>query len=76
MDIGRVIEIVRSLKEDAPTMSLGSPQTGSTPPTGKIAGTVQAGDDPPVDLRSKNTKGWNIFFKDLVRRNRKKKRKS
>ena len=48
MDIGRVIEIVRSLKEDAPTMSLGSPQTGSNPPTGKIAGTKEAGDDPPV----------------------------
>ncbi len=70
MDIDKVIAVVKSLKEEAPVMSLG------TPPEGKIAGTVQAGDDPPVDLRSKNTKGWNIFFKDLVRRNRKKKRKS
>ena len=49
MNIDRIIGIIRSLKEEgAPTMSLGSPQTGSTPPTGKIAGTVQAGDDPPV----------------------------
>ena len=47
MDIDRVIDIVRSLKEDAPTMSLG------TPPTGKIAGTVEAGDNPPVFKKKK-----------------------
>jgi len=67
MDIDKVIDIIHSLKEEAPTMNLGA---------GQIAGTKEAGDDPPVDLRKKNTKGWNIFFKDLVRRNRKKKRKS
>jgi hypothetical protein len=65
--IDRIIDIVRSIKEDAvvvsPTMSLGA---------GKIAGTVQAGDDPPVDLRRRNTKGWNIFFKSLVKQQRKK----
>jgi len=65
MDIDKIIDIVRTIKEEGPTVSLGS---------GKIAGTVEAGDDPPVDLRSRNTKGWNIFFKDLVRRNRKKKK--
>jgi len=43
---------------------------------GEIAGTVEAGDDPPVDLRKKNARGWNIFFRGLVRKNRKKKRKS
>lgn len=47
MDIDRVIDIVRSLREDAPTMSLG------TPPTGKIAGTVEAGDNPPVFKKKK-----------------------
>jgi len=68
MDIERVIGIVRTLKEEgSPTVNVGS---------GRIAGTVEAGDDPPVDLRNRNTRGWNIFFKDLVRRNRKKKRKS
>ena len=69
MDIHKIIDIVRTIKEEngGPTMSVGS---------GEIAGTVEAGDDPPVDLRRKNTSGWNIFFKDLVRRNRKKKRKS
>ena len=39
MDINRVISIVRRLKEDAPTMSMGG---------GGIAGSVEAGDDPPV----------------------------
>jgi len=69
MDISKIIEIVHTIKEEngGPTVSVGS---------GQIAGTVEAGDDPPVDLRSRNSRGWNIFFKDLVRRNRKKKRKS
>lgn len=66
MDINKIIDIVHILKEDAPTVSLGA---------GEIAGTKEAGDDPPVDLRTRETKGWNIFFKDLVRRNRKKKKK-
>lgn len=66
MEINKIIDIIHSLKEEAPTMNLGA---------GQIAGTKEAGDDPPVDLRNRNTKGWNIFFKDLVRRNRKKKKK-
>jgi hypothetical protein len=67
MDIERVIDIIHSLKEEnGPTMSLGA---------GQIAGTVEAGDDPPIDLRRKNTKGWNIFFKGLVKNKRKKKNK-
>jgi hypothetical protein len=41
--IDRIVDIARSIKEDAvvaaPTMSLGA---------GKIAGTKEAGDDPPV----------------------------
>ena len=37
--IDRIIDIVRSLHEEAPTMSLGA---------GKIAGTSEAGDQPPV----------------------------
>lgn len=67
MDINKIIDIIHTLKEEnGPTMSVGA---------GEIAGTVEAGDDPPVDLRSRNAKGWNIFFKGLVRRNRKKKKK-
>jgi hypothetical protein len=67
MNIERVIDIIHSLKEEnGPTMSLGA---------GQIAGTVEAGDDPPVDLRRRNTKGWNIFFKRLVKQQRKKKKK-
>lgn len=67
MDIGKIIEIVHNLREESPTMNLGA---------GQIAGTVEAGDDPPVDLRRKNTKKWNIFFRGLVKQNRKRKRKS
>jgi len=66
MNTNKIISIVRFLKEDgAPTNSVGGGGIAGLPP-----------DQPPVDLRKKNTKGWNIFFKDLVRRNRKKKRKS
>jgi hypothetical protein len=49
MDINKIISIVRNLKEEgvvsgAPTMSLGS---------GKIAGTHESGDDPPVFKKRK-----------------------
>jgi hypothetical protein len=44
MDINKIINIIRELKEEAPTMSLGA---------GKIAGTVEAGDDPPVRKKHK-----------------------
>ena len=49
MDIDKIIDIVKSLKEEAvagPTNAVGS---------GQIAGTVEAGDDPPV--RKKKRKG-------------------
>jgi hypothetical protein len=76
MDINKIIDIIHTLKEEgegggAPTNSLTSPNDGQ----GHIAGTKEAGDNPPVDLRTKNTKNWNIFFKGIVRRNRKKKNK-
>ena len=48
MDIDKIINIVRNLREQAvmtaPTNSVGS---------GKIAGTVEAGDDPPVRKKIK-----------------------
>ena len=48
MDIDKIINIVRNLREQAvmaaPTNSVGS---------GKIAGTVEAGDDPPVRKKKK-----------------------
>jgi len=47
MDINKVIDIIRSLKEEAvagPTNAVGS---------GQIAGTVEAGDDPPVRNKKK-----------------------
>jgi len=39
MDIDKIINIIRNLDEDAPTNSVGG---------GHIAGTAEAGDDPPV----------------------------
>ena len=43
MDIDKIISILRVLKEE-PTMSLGA---------GQIAGTREAGDDPPVHKKKK-----------------------
>ena len=45
MDIDKIIDIVRTLKEEGgPTMSMGH---------GQIAGSVEAGDDPPVRKKKK-----------------------
>ena len=44
MNIDKIISIVRSLNEEAPTVSLGS---------GAIAGTYEAGDEPPVGKKKK-----------------------
>ena len=44
MDINKIIGIVRSLKEEAPTMSMGA---------GGIAGSAEAGDEPPVKKKKK-----------------------
>ena len=43
MDINKIIDIIRTIKEEnGPTVSLGA---------GQIAGTVEAGDDPPVNKK-------------------------
>ena len=72
MDINKIIDIIHTLKEEG--MVTGAAPTNSLVGE-KIAGTAEAGDSPPVDLRTKNTKNWNIFFKGIVRRNRKKQKK-
>jgi hypothetical protein len=46
--LDKVISIIRTLKEEAPTMNLGA---------GQIAGTVEAGDDPPVNKKKKYVYG-------------------
>ena len=48
MKIDKIINIVRNLNEDAPTNSVGG---------GHIAGTTEAGDEPPVRKRKKTPKG-------------------
>lgn len=42
--LDRIIQIVRSMQEEAPTMNVGA---------GQIAGTAEAGDDPPVWKKNK-----------------------
>ena len=44
MDIDKIIDIIRTLKEEGPTVSLGS---------GQIAGTVESGYDTPVNKKRK-----------------------
>ena len=62
MDINKIIDIIHTLKEDgmvtgAPTNSLTSPSDGK----GYIAGTVEAGDDPPVRKKNKRNKNKYIY---------------
>jgi len=59
MDIDRIIGIIRSLKEEAPTMNLGA---------GQIAGTKEAGDDPPVRKSKKYIYGKGFRKNWLQRR--------
>ena len=54
MDINKIIGIVRSLKEEAPTMNMGA---------GGIAGSTEAGDEPPV--KKKREKKKYIFMKGV-----------
>ena len=62
MDINKIIDIVRSLKEEAPTMNLGA---------GKIAGTVEAGDDPPVRKKKRYIYGTGLRKNWLQKRKNK-----
>ena len=67
--IDRIIGIIRSLKEEgmvtgAPTTSLTSPSDGK----GYIAGTVEAGDIPPVKKKNKYIYGAGFRKNWLQRR--------
>ena len=64
MDINKIIDIIHTLKEEG--MVTGAPTNSLV--GGKIAGTAEAGDSPPVDLRKK--RNWNPFFKNLARMQR------
>jgi hypothetical protein len=64
--VDRLINVVRNLKEEG-GMSIANSLGG-----GEIAGTVEAGNDPPVDLRKGKRRNWNPFFKDLARMQRRK----
>ena len=64
MDIDKIIDIVRNLREQAvmaaPTNSVGS---------GKIAGTKEAGDDPPVRKKKKYIYGGHGSRKTWMQKN-------
>ena len=64
MDIDKIIDIVRNLREQAlmaaPTNSVGS---------GKIAGTKEAGDDPPVRKKKKYIYGGRGSRKMWMQKN-------
>lgn len=62
MDINKIIDIIRYLKEEAPTMNLGA---------GKIAGTVEAGDDPPVRKKKRYIYGTGFRKNWLQKRKNK-----
>lgn len=64
--VDRLINVVRNLKEEG-GMSIANSLGG-----GEIAGTVEAGDNPPVDLRRKKERKWNPFFKNLAQVERRK----
>jgi len=68
MDIDKVISKIRRLNEEAPTNSVGG---------GAIAGVgVGPQGEPGVDMRRKNQRNWNPFFKDMARVLRRKDRKN
>jgi hypothetical protein len=52
MDINKIISIVRNLKEEG-MVTGGIANSLGKPGEGKIAGTVQAGDPPPVRKQNK-----------------------
>ena len=63
MDIDKIINIVRNLREEAmvaPTNNVGS---------GKIAGTKEAGDDPPVRKKKKYIYGGRGSRKMWMQKN-------
>ena len=59
--INRIIDIIRSLKEEGIV-------TGNTLAGGKIAGTVEAGDNPPVRKKNKYIYGAGFRKNWLQRR--------
>lgn len=65
--VDKLIQIIHNLKEEGGVVSGGPTNSLSG---GNIAGTSQAGDSPPVDLRKH--RNWNPFFKNLARIQRRK----
>lgn len=66
MDINKIIDIIHTLKEEG--MVTGAAPTNSLA-GGKIAGTVEAGNDPPVRKKNKYIYGTGFPKNWLQRRN-------
>ena len=64
MNINKFIQIIKDLREESPTASVG---TGE-----KSVGYNLETETPPVDLRKGKRRNWNPFFKDLAKMQRKK----
>jgi hypothetical protein len=66
MDINKIIDIIHTLKEEG--MVTGAAPTNSLA-GGKIAGTVEAGNDPPVRKKNKYIYGTGFRKNWLQKRN-------
>jgi len=66
MDINKIIDIIHTLKEEG--MVTGAAPTNSLA-GGKIAGTVEAGNDPPVRKKNKHIYGTGFRKNWLQKRN-------
>ena len=55
--LNKIINMIRNLNEE-PTMSMSA---------GKIAGSPEAGDHPPVDKRKRRKKGQTVYLGKLSR---------
>jgi len=69
MDINKIISIVRNLKEEGMISSAGIVNSLGKPGEGKIAGTVEAGDNPPVRKKNKYIYGTGFRKNWLQKRN-------
>jgi len=69
MNIDKIISIIRNLKEEGVgAVSNGIANSLGNPGEGKIAGTVQAGDNPPVRKKNKYIYGTGFRKNWLERR--------
>lgn len=57
-NLDKIINYYRSIKEESANVLY----------HGNIAGTTEAGDDPPVDFRKKKYKKVPFFYRDIIKK--------